>query len=766
MESSSSDDDYSPQPQRSPASKSHDELIREYVRAAKAKIEAGQASSRRPTGNAPPTTSRAIPSLWTQSSIPDLSQSLDGARLPRFVKQPSKVPDPLSKPSYQSLRSITPIAELPAEPVELASRPCSTIVHSYAASAVHDPGEIAELDATGTAAVVNNLNASRHSPPPSSQRPAPPNSRSPLPPRTPIRLPTTTSVAPSPFHTKSSSDPYDLRQSVYTLDEELVPQPEEESDAESIAPTPVVREASVGHAYKSSVATIVSTTSHDASKHQPIAATVEDMSTSTESSRPPPFPAVPPKPMTRALPAQISEEVENPFSPGAPSTEAFPEHERTAASGSTSSPRLASNLSSSPKYSTLPTQQRSVRAPMKDSKRPAQLDMAAIRTAEERGSLTSLPDLIKRALRLASNLEGGRTASKFGTDWITDENTKRRITRRSSGYLGSTADIFPPTPHNREDRAIFVDGTSDIEKTPPAQHRRKCCGIRLPYFIAIIMAIILLIAAAILIPVCIVVIPNQSRSANQLQSLASCQNKLTCMNGGTNVVLSDNSCQCLCANGFSGRTCATRDSFGCTSTDLGVGATNVTIGDTLPRLIYASTSNYSIPLSAPTLVSIFASNGLSCTSENALVSLNGLTRRSVEHGIKFIDGGSLLSHSPHHRHYARQEAVTTNGLVIAGSAGPTATSTAASATSTASPAAFNATDQATLDFARTAVLYILQASDTLNTAILAQQQLTGAFSNPASAASGVVQIADGWEVNLVSWTVQGSNGTSVGGHAH
>lgn len=47
-----------------------------------------------------------------------------------------------------------------------------------------------------------------------------------------------------------------------------------------------------------------------------------------------------------------------------------------------------------------------------DARWPPRLDMDAVRDAEARGSLTSLPDLIRRATRLASNLDNGRTASR------------------------------------------------------------------------------------------------------------------------------------------------------------------------------------------------------------------------------------------------------------------------------------------------------------------------------------------------------------------
>jgi hypothetical protein len=47
-------------------------------------------------------------------------------------------------------------------------------------------------------------------------------------------------------------------------------------------------------------------------------------------------------------------------------------------------------------------------------RRPPKLDIDAVRAAEARGSMTSLPDLIKRATRLAAMIEKGkRPASRF-----------------------------------------------------------------------------------------------------------------------------------------------------------------------------------------------------------------------------------------------------------------------------------------------------------------------------------------------------------------
>lgn len=52
---------------------------------------------------------------------------------------------------------------------------------------------------------------------------------------------------------------------------------------------------------------------------------------------------------------------------------------------------------------------------VKPTRRPPRLNMDAVRDAEARGSLTSLPDLIRRATKLAAVLETGRPESRWGT---------------------------------------------------------------------------------------------------------------------------------------------------------------------------------------------------------------------------------------------------------------------------------------------------------------------------------------------------------------
>lgn len=70
-------------------------------------------------------------------------------------------------------------------------------------------------------------------------------------------------------------------------------------------------------------------------------------------------------------------------------------------------------------------------------RRPPRLDIEAVKAAEARGSLTSLPDLIRRATRLAASLEKGRRpASRFPDDMDqfpgrSEKNRASKLRRRA-----------------------------------------------------------------------------------------------------------------------------------------------------------------------------------------------------------------------------------------------------------------------------------------------------------------------------------------------
>ncbi|KAJ4386533.1 hypothetical protein N0V93_009430 [Gnomoniopsis smithogilvyi] len=296
-------------------------------------------------------------------------------------------------------------------------------------------------------------------------------------------------------------------------------------------------------------------------------------------------------------------------------------------------------------------------------RRPPRLDIDAVRNAETRGSLTSLPDLIRRATRLAASLDRGRRpASRFDLDDFPAEfygagNTNEYYDDKHRSGLSDMLAAFPPpaqagsrtgirqslrdsvlswplpplnnngngfgTPRGELDGS---NGYSSRGSTPQDKKKgRRCCGLPLWGFILIVIIILVLVAAAVIIPIEFFVIRRNNQAANTTAAAdQQCQNQLTCQNGGTNVV-TNGICSCICSNGFTGFDCSTSDSAGCTTTTVS-GATNinnVTLGDAIPRLFTEASSNFSITLSDTAILGKLNAGNLSCTSQNALVTFNG-----------------------------------------------------------------------------------------------------------------------------------------------
>jgi hypothetical protein len=84
------------------------------------------------------------------------------------------------------------------------------------------------------------------------------------------------------------------------------------------------------------------------------------------------------------------------------------------------------------------------------------------RTPSARASLTSLPDLILRAGRLANNLDRGRTASRLGMmDWLSAAPDSSRATSSSALDHETTA----PSSHHLDPSYRALQHTSDISST-------------------------------------------------------------------------------------------------------------------------------------------------------------------------------------------------------------------------------------------------------------------------------------------------------------
>lgn len=437
----------------------------------------------------------------------------------------------------------------------------------------------------------------------------------------------------------------------------------------------------------------------------------------------------------------------------------------------------------------------------KGTKRPPNLNLKA--TKEGRDSATSLPELIRRATKLASNLDRGKTASRLGMlDMLNAKEKESRERAGKGSRTGSISDIlaaFPspspttptgqrpsgwptPSPHGKSNlsRAQTVNYGSS---TGHRSKKRRCCGMPVWAFILLLIILLLLIAAAVIIPITLIVLPRQHK--NNSPTLDSCQTSNPCGNGGTNVLI-DKTCRCVCANGYVGLTCNTPGDSSCTTSDVPVTGTtgaykNSTLGSSIPRLLTAAESNYSIPITSYTLLSIFSASNLSCSSENALVTFNSQSqRRDLDLPLLFFSSESHFHHRPrildleevvalptrthHHPSHileARGAAQTSENIVFAAPTGDVPPAAASSV-----PA--STTDEKTitstvLDFARTAVLFIFQETSSLDITTTALDKLHATLSNGKTFDASDTSAGGNITVDLSALTVGFGNGTLYGG---
>ncbi|KAJ2905675.1 hypothetical protein MKZ38_004750 [Zalerion maritima] len=509
-------------------------------------------------------------------------------------------------------------------------------------------------------------------------------------------------------------------------------------------------------------------------------------------------------------------------------------------------------------------------------RRPPRLDIDAVRDAEARGSLTSLPDLIKRATRLAAMIERGRRpASRFDMNdfpddiyndrgWDPDKdpsiNEKHQsglsdmlaafpppaqavtATRRSSfrQSLRQSASTAWPLPFSRSQNTsqetvprennslndnsgsngsnnVTIARSIDGGDEPPGDTkrerdtRRRCCGLPLWGFIVVVIIVIILIAAAVVIPLQFFVF-NQD-NGDVKSALSECQTSLPCQNGGTNVI-SQGVCSCICTNGFTGSDCSTAGSEGCTTVTIdstnSTNISNVTLGQAIPRLIESAQTNFSVPLSATAILAKLNTDSLSCTSQNALVTFDGesmrdgsdvdVTSGSITLGEEGDDDGSSIVVNELITLTIQPGGTSTVTLSLATGMGfstivtaPTAstvyattltlstvinsrtpvitttTPTSTETTATATPSStFTVSDDA-IDFARVAVLFILQ-EESLDSASDAQNNLQQFFSAAESTRTGGataaqamnITVGDDNTVDLVNFLVDVGSGP-VGG---
>lgn len=410
------------------------------------------------------------------------------------------------------------------------------------------------------------------------------------------------------------------------------------------------------------------------------------------------------------------------------------------------------------------------------NRRPPRLDVDAVREAEARGSLSSLPELIRRATRLAANLDRGKTASRLGLElWESGGSNKEM---RQSGTLSDMLAAFPPpgeatptgnmTPSRMNgtkwpSMAGGLDGEQGT--TSDKSQRRRCCGMPMWTFVTLLIVLLFLIAAAVVIPVVLIVIPKMqnsqtSASTTNLPELPvptgartkQCEGIVTCQNGGVPILTGENSCNCVCINGFTGKTCGTKVERGCSTINVPGTADNATVGSSILRL-FERAEQFGIPLDTERLLSSFSEEGLTCSTENALVTFNGISSRSV-HGLetRLVPSRSLPVVEQIHPRQAIGEV---------GAPEPTPSSTLQTDSSPPPTQSFRKNKTA-LDFARVGILLLLQETGDLDDAAGAQgdiQNYIGDEDSASIATEAVVFDLEVFKLDVSNYRIEFANGT-------
>lgn len=375
-----------------------------------------------------------------------------------------------------------------------------------------------------------------------------------------------------------------------------------------------------------------------------------------------------------------------------------------------------------------------------------------------------------------------------------------------------------PSPYEEKglDGADRPRGADSKRPKPP----RRCCGMRLWVALLLLLIVAIIATAGIVVPLKIFVLDKTAAASSS--ALETCQNNITCANGGTNTV-STGVCSCICVNGFLGSDCSVPGNSGCTTTSFTSGTTaysNVTLGNAIPRLVAQGQANFSIPLFTETILAKFNAGGLSCDAQNALVTFDGLAMRygsadstviptisaAVTSGAAVPTSGSpqpnpdaknakrrdsgalgsaeelevrgteaglvmtitaistmIVSNSGilHDTTSTLLQTVTTNPTATNGAMSAATSSGAAAATSTSTP--FVAT-QNNLDLARVVVLFILQQESLANAEVAETAIQSFLSSNVAItvATASNVSLGNGNSMNFIGGTVNIGNG-NVGG---
>lgn len=355
---------------------------------------------------------------------------------------------------------------------------------------------------------------------------------------------------------------------------------------------------------------------------------------------------------------------------------------------------------------------------------------------------------------------------------------------------------FPPpglaTPESRGSWPVFF-GRSNLRNVEPLgshddgpdtpRRKKTCCGISRKLFVIICIIIFIIVVLAVLLPVFLVAVPRERSSKD-----TACETSNPCHNGGVSVS-SGNECSCVCSNNYTGSQCTVVNDGSCITSLIqdGSGMKNASMGNTLPTLFEVSKKTYDLTLDPVTIMALFSMNNVSCKTENTLVSFSEVTsdnstkaRRSLELSPNPLLHGAderpevpvpTTTTGPTPVLAARSEA-TMNGILYDDTGSSTSTGTS---TSTPTDAAVTATKiqptptgaapttisvpQNVVEFSRLAVLYILQKTGSIDTAMSSENDIQDYLVDSYANATWPTQRVGAFMVDYDNLTITLPNST-------
>ncbi|POS83378.1 hypothetical protein EPUL_006173 [Erysiphe pulchra] len=254
---------------------------------------------------------------------------------------------------------------------------------------------------------------------------------------------------------------------------------------------------------------------------------------------------------------------------------------------------------------------------------------SATKQIDPQMSVTSLPDLIRRASRFIAQIDRGKELEKRA---LLNNNYNGTYTKKDIFYEQEREiNNCSPTVHLEDGvNQDFLGDEKSLSlgfKFPkPAHKRNRCCGLPVITFVVLLFMLVVIIAAAILIPLFFVFHKQSMVSRSKDLELCATTKTSRCQNGGSSYLLDDDTCACICTNNFTDKTCTTSvDSSVCSS--ILFSGQRALIGSSVERLIEVAKKNFNVPLNTGLILAHFNTESLSCLAENALVTFNGKSFR-------------------------------------------------------------------------------------------------------------------------------------------